>query len=72
MGAVSTEVAAVRGRAKKQASMLAFIDPETLIPADHPLRTIKRFADAALVELSPMRCMPRTVKGALRSRPNGY
>src|ERR1700716_894080 len=34
--------------------MLAFIDPETLIPADHPLRTIKRFADAALVELSPL------------------
>ena len=27
------EVAAVRGRAKKQASMLAFIDPETLVPA---------------------------------------
>src|SRR4249920_294757 len=45
---------AVRGRAKKQASMLAFIDPETLIPADHPLRTIKRFADAALLELSPL------------------
>src|SRR5215831_5994374 len=49
-----TEVAAVRGRAKKQASMLAFVDPETLIPADHPLRTIKRFADAALLELSPL------------------
>ena len=49
-----TEVVAVRGRAKKQASMLAFIDPESLIPADHPLRTIKRFADAALLELSPL------------------
>jgi hypothetical protein len=34
--------------------MLAFVDPETLIPADHPLRTIKRFADAALLELSPL------------------
>jgi transposase len=34
--------------------MLAFIDPETLVPADHPLRTIKRFADAALLELSPL------------------
>jgi hypothetical protein len=32
----------MRGRAKKQASMLHFVDPETLIPADHPLRTIKR------------------------------
>src|SRR6478736_4030409 len=29
-------------------------DPETLIPTDHPLRTIKRFADTALVELSSM------------------
>jgi hypothetical protein len=44
----------VRGRAKKQASMSGFIDRETLIPADHPLRTIKRFADAALVELPPL------------------
>ncbi len=33
--------------------MLAFIDPESRIPADHPLRTIKKFADAALAELSP-------------------
>ena len=44
----------MRGRAKKQASMLAFVDPETLISADHPLRTIERFADAALLELSPL------------------
>ena len=34
--------------------MLAFVGPETLIPTDHPLRTIKRFADAALLELSPL------------------
>ena len=54
MVAPTTEVAAVRGRAKKQASMLAFVDPEALIPADHPLRTIKRVADAALLELSPL------------------
>lgn len=46
MVAPTTEVTAVRGRAKKQASMLAFIDPETLVPVDHPLRTIKRFADS--------------------------
>src|ERR1700730_8518670 len=52
--ASATEVRAVRGRTKKQASMLAFIDPETLVPADHPLRTIKRFADAALQELSSL------------------
>jgi hypothetical protein len=34
--------------------MLAFVDPETRIPTDHPLRTTKRFADAALAELSPL------------------
>ncbi len=44
----------MRGRTNNQASMLAFIDPETLIPADHPLRIIKHFADAALAELSPV------------------
>src|SRR5436190_9586902 len=52
--APTSEVARMRGRAKKQVSMLAFVDPEAMIPADHPLRTIKRFADAALVELSPL------------------
>jgi transposase/IS5 family transposase len=32
--------------------MLAFIDPETRVPPDHPLRTIKSVADRALAELS--------------------
>lgn len=32
--------------------MLAFIDPETLIPTEQPVRTVKRFVDAALLELS--------------------
>src|SRR3977135_2822392 len=34
--------------------MLAFVDPETLIPADSSLRAINGCADAALVELSPL------------------
>src|SRR3712207_3726141 len=34
--------------------MLAFIDLEERVPADHPLRTIKRLADEALTELSPV------------------
>jgi transposase len=34
--------------------MLAFIDVETRIPLDHPLRTIKSIADEALAELSPV------------------
>ena len=33
--------------------MLAFINPEERVPPHHPLRTIKRFADRTLVELSP-------------------
>jgi len=34
--------------------MLAFIDLESRVPLDHPLRAIKRIADAALRELSPL------------------
>jgi transposase len=35
-------------------SMLTFIDLESRVPLDHPLRTIKKIADAALRELSPL------------------
>jgi transposase len=34
--------------------MLAFIDPETRVPPDHPLRTVRQLADSALAELSPL------------------
>jgi len=43
----------VRGEQDPQVSMLAFIDVETRIPQDHPLRTIRDFADDALAALSP-------------------
>ena len=43
-----------RGRRDPQVSMLAFIDLEERVPRDHPLRTIKRIADAALADLSPV------------------
>lgn len=43
-----------RGRRNPQASMLAFVDLEERVPLDHPLRAIKRLADAALSELSPI------------------
>ena len=43
----------MRGRREPQVSMLAFIDLETLVPAGHPLRTIKGLADRALAQLSP-------------------
>jgi transposase len=44
----------MRGRQEPQASMLAFVDLETRVPLDHPLRTIKYFADEALARLSPL------------------
>lgn len=44
----------MRGRQEPQVSMLAFIDVESRIPLDHPLRTIRRMADEALAELSPL------------------
>ena len=44
----------MRGRQEPQASMLAFVDVDTRIPLDHPLRTIKYLADEALADLSPM------------------
>jgi transposase/IS5 family transposase len=34
--------------------MLAFVDLEERVPRGHPLRTIKRFADRALQDLSPV------------------
>src|SRR5262245_2122824 len=44
----------MRGRQNPQVNMLAFIDIETRIPLDHPLRTIKYMADEALADLSPL------------------
>jgi transposase len=34
--------------------MIAFIDVESRVPLDHPLRTVKNIAGAALRELSPL------------------
>jgi len=44
----------MRGRREAQATMLAFVDLDERVPASHPLRVIKQFAEAALVELSPV------------------
>lgn len=42
----------MRGRQDPQVTMLAFIDLETRVPADHPLRRIKALAESSLAELS--------------------
>src|SRR3954470_7622999 len=49
-----SEVGMMRGRQDAQVSMLAFGDLESRVPVGHPIRTIKRLADAALSELSPL------------------
>ena len=43
----------MRGRQGPQVTLLAFIDLETRVPSDHPLRVVKRLADQALKALSP-------------------
>ena len=43
-----------RGRQQSQVTMLAFVNLDERVPMDHPLRTIKRLADAALADLSPL------------------
>ena len=37
----------MRGRRQAQATMLAFVDLDERVPATHPLRVIKQFAEAA-------------------------
>ena len=43
----------MRGRQEPQVTMLAFVNLEERVPADHPLRAIKALADEALTRLSP-------------------
>jgi len=43
----------MRGKNESQTSMLCLISTEGRVPRDHPLRDIKRLADAALKRLSP-------------------
>jgi len=44
----------MRGENKQQATMLMLMSPESCIPADHPLRAIKKLADSALAKISPL------------------
>jgi transposase len=43
----------MRGENTQQSSMLMLMSPETRVPQGHPLRAIKKLADAALAKLSP-------------------
>jgi len=44
----------MRGENTKQSSMLMLMSPETRVPTGHPLRAVKKLADAALAKLSPV------------------
>ena len=42
----------MRGQDLYQAAMYSYLSPEQRVPADHPLRAIKKMADGLLEELS--------------------
>lgn len=44
----------MRGADTKQSSMLCLMSPEARVPRSHPLRALKKLADEALAELSPL------------------
>jgi transposase len=44
----------MRGSTAHQVTMLALVDPDQLIPADHPIRDVKPIVEAALKELEPV------------------
>ena len=43
----------MRGADEQPGSMFSYISPEERVPADHPLRAIRRITDRALERLSP-------------------
>jgi transposase len=44
----------MRGRERQQQGMFSYLSPESRVPADHPLRAIRVYADEALRRLSPV------------------
>ena len=43
----------MRGEVDPQEAMFSYVSPERRVPTDHPLRSIKAYADAALAAISP-------------------
>jgi hypothetical protein len=43
----------MRGTDTQQSSMFSYLSPEERVPANHPLRPIRRMVDEALKALSP-------------------
>jgi transposase len=44
----------MRGEGRRQRAMLTIMEPGDRVPREHPLRRVKRLADAALAQLSPL------------------
>ncbi len=42
----------MRGEVDPQAAMFSYVSAERRVPTDHPLRSIKAYADAALLAIS--------------------
>jgi hypothetical protein len=43
----------MRGDDNQQEGIFSYISPEKLVPADHPLRPIRKMVDEILKEMSP-------------------
>ena len=43
----------MRGSTDRQVQMLPGVTTDQLVPADHPIRRVRRLVDQALTELSP-------------------
>ena len=43
----------MRGELDRQPEMFSYVDLESRIPSNHPIRKIRRIVDEALVELEP-------------------
>ena len=44
----------MRGRERQQEGMFSYLSPESRVPADHPLRAIRDYAEEALRRMSPV------------------
>jgi transposase len=44
----------MRGKDNQQSAMFSYLSPEDRVPANHPLRPVRRMADTALQALSPV------------------
>jgi len=58
----------MRGTPERQDSMFTYVSVEERVPADHPLRPIKAYADSALKDLSRTFEQMYSDKAALRFR----